>query len=94
MQGQPVGYYIGAIKIMCEYMKGKMEKGILTKESVDVFLQSTAKNLNYPHLHEAFEAITECTQALYKYSKEKGFIDGDISYDDFMEEVFTDSSET
>ena len=82
--GQPVGYYINAINIMCEYIKGKMEQGTLSKEGVSVFLQTTARNLNYPHLHEAFKSITECTQALYEYSKEKGFIDSSISYDDFM----------
>ena len=54
-------------------------------------MHTTARNLNYPHLQEAFGSIIECTHALYKYSIKKNFVDSNLSYEDFMADALTDN---
>ena len=84
-EGQPIGYYVNAIKIMCEYIKSKVATNTLTEEGVKVFMQTTARNVNYPHLQDAFEVVWGCINLLYDYSKAKGFIPKDYTLPDFLE---------
>ena len=85
-KGQPIGYYVNAIKIMCEYIKSKVAANTLTEEGVIAFMRTTARNVNYPHLQDAFEVVLGCINLLYDYSKAKGFIPQDYAFDDFLKE--------